>query len=327
MPKDTSFDQSLLSATPETANQVLEKYGVAVIPSILSDEKCKMLYSMMCQFFEEITAKADVPFQRNEPATYRTLLDLLPSHGMLFQWYGVGHAAFHWWLRQQPEVYSIFAGLWDTPAEDMLVSFDGASFQMLPEGERRGRGRGKHWFHRDQSLKRHGRECVQGWVSALEVAPGDATLCVLTGSHLHSQEIAERYPHLVGSNDWVRLDDEMVAFLKSKGCEEVRIECPAGSLVLWDSRTIHYGASPATDPTCARARAVCYVCYLPRSMASAADLRKKQTAFTSQRTTTHWANRAKLFGAFPQTYGKKLPVLCDPSPPEMTPLGLRFAGF
>jgi ectoine hydroxylase-related dioxygenase (phytanoyl-CoA dioxygenase family) len=327
MPKGAPFDQSQIRATPETAKETLEKYGVAVVPSVLSAEKCGVLYSMMCDFFEQITVNAAVPFVRDKEETYGTLLDMMPHHGMLFQWYGIGHAAFQWWLRQQPEVYSVFATLWGTPAEDMLVSFDGASFQMPPDGKRRGAGNGKHWFHRDQSLMRHGFECAQGWITALDVQSCDATLCVLAGSHLYSSELAQEYKGLVGPRDWVRIEDETVDFLKKRGCEEVRVECPPGSLVLWDSRTIHYGASPLKTRTTPRARAVCYVCFVPRSMASPDNLKKKRNAFDNRRTTSHWPNRATLFSPTPHTYGKKLPALCAPPPPQMTQIGMRFAGL
>lgn len=286
----------------------------------------------MWDFFEQITSKMPRPVCRNDQATWPTLLDLYPSHGMLFQHWGVGHADFAWWVRQQPAVYDVFSKLWNTPPEELLVSFDGASFQAPPDrpdnpAPRRGWGSAEPWFHADQSLLRPEHECVQAWVTALDVARGDATLCVLAKSHVLHGEMARAFPALVGRRDWVRYGDECVQFLKQRGCEEVRIECPAGSMVLWDSRTAHYGAPPLRTRAVPSFRAVVYVCYLPRSRSTPGDRKKKRDAFDHWRTTSHWPNRATLFQPEPNTYGKPLPSVAPPSDPHVSALGKKMAGF
>jgi hypothetical protein len=48
---------------------------------------------------------------------------------MLLQQWGVGHAQALWDLRQNPKIIDIFSKLWGVPAKELLVSFDGASFQ------------------------------------------------------------------------------------------------------------------------------------------------------------------------------------------------------
>ena len=45
--------------------------------------------------------------------------------------------------------------------------------------------------------------------------------------------------------DWFKSTDEMMKFyLEKEDVEDVRIEAPAGSMVFWDSRTVHYGCRP-----------------------------------------------------------------------------------
>lgn len=311
---------------------VLERYGVAIVPAVLSAQDCEVMLSKMWDFFEQITAGASLPVRRDSPATWNTMLDYMPSHGMLYQHWGVGHADFAWWLRQNPAVVQVFATMWSVPPEELLVSFDGASFQAPPDRAgnptpRRGWGSPNHWFHSDQSLKRPGRECIQGWVTALPVEDGDATLAVVTGSHKYHVELAQRWPALVGTRDWVRYDDSVVEFLKSKDGEHVRIACPAGSLVLWDSRTAHYGAPPLPGRAAPKLRAICYVCYLPRSRSTTKDLAKKREAFHARRTTSHWPNRAIKFALKPRTYGKALPAVQKASEPTLTSLGRKLAGL
>lgn len=54
--------------------------------------------------------------------------------------------------------------------------------------------------------------------------------------------------------------------------------------VVWDSRTIHWNASPVGEQT----RFVTYVCYCPKSMASEEVLKVKKKVFDERKGTTHW---------------------------------------
>jgi ectoine hydroxylase-related dioxygenase (phytanoyl-CoA dioxygenase family) len=332
MPKSAEFDQSVLFATPETARAVLSTYGVAIVPAVLSPEKCTALLSKMWDFFEDISANMPVPIRRDDRATWPTLLEMCTFHCMLFQHWGVGHAEFMWWLRQQPEVYNVFAHVLRTDASELLVSFDGASFQAPPDRAdnprpNAGWGAKKHWFHQDQATGSPDFLCVQGWVTALPVEPDDATLCVLARSHLMTRQLVQRFPRLATKQNWVPIDDEAVAFLKQCDCQPVRVECPAGSLVLWDSRTVHYGAPPVRGRTSPKFRAVCYVSYLPRHNALPRDIAKKIDALANLRTTSHWAYPVKLFSAKPRLYGAEPPKVAPARPPVLNRMGRLFAGF
>lgn len=331
MPKFTEFDQNVLFATPETARAVLTTYGVAIVPAVLSPEKCATLLSKMWDFFEEISAEMPVPIRRNNSASWTTLLELCTHHCMLFQHWGVGHAEFMWWVHQQPDVYGVFAHVLHAHASELLVSFDGASFQAPPDRAdnprpNAGWGAKKHWFHMDQATRTPDSKCVQGWVTALPVERDDATLCVLTGSHLLSRQLVHEFPALSTNKNWVPLDDAAVGFLKRYGCREVRVECPPGSLVLWDSRTAHYGASPVRGRPNPKFRAVCYVSYLTRHGATRKDIEKKLEALKNRRTTSHWAYPVKLFPEKPRLYGAAYPNVVPARPPTLDQHGLAFAG-
>ena len=72
-------------------------------------------------------------------------------------------------------------------------------------------------------------------------------------------------------------EDEKRFYIEEKSCLHNRIKCPKGSLVLWDSRTIHCGSEALKTRTTPNFRNVVYVCYEPRARCSQKNLIKKQT--------------------------------------------------
>lgn len=173
-------------------------------------------------------------------------------------------------------------------------------------------------------------------MTAREVKPGDATLTVLLGSHAYHREFAQRFNKTTDkkatSKDWYLLANqaELDFFVDEKGCRPISIACPAGSLVFWDSRTMHAGQEslPGRAPVDATIRMVVYLCYLPRNRATPKDLEKKREYFEKMRMTSHWPQHPIVFGKTPQTYGKELPPVEKLSAPSnLTKLGRQLAGF
>src|SRR5689334_8744154 len=103
------------------ALETLRRFGVAVIPSVLDADECRSMLTGLWDFFEELTSEFDTPLDRDVQTTWRSFYDLVPSHGMLVQSWGVGHAPVSWSLRQNPKFINIFAELWACKTEDLLV--------------------------------------------------------------------------------------------------------------------------------------------------------------------------------------------------------------
>lgn len=194
--------------------------------------------------------------------------------------------------------------IWNIPKEDLLVSFDGASFHFPPEETGFGWvNPNKSWLHSDQSYLRNGFECVQSWINAYDTNEGDATLTILEGSNRYHAEFANQF-NPTKTDDWFVLDQEHLNwYIDTKGCTKTNIKCPAGSMVLWDSRTIHCGKEPEPTRTQFNYRCVVYVCYTPRNLASVSMLNKKIDAWKNLRTTSHWPHKPKLFPIHPHTWG------------------------
>lgn len=298
--------------------QTIRRDGVAVVPSLLNAEECQRMRTGCWDMISHLTSRMDTPFDHNDPDTYASFYKLLPVHGMLIQHWGVGHAQWVWDVRTHPRVVSTFANLWSVSERDLLVSFDGISYAPPHETTRRGYYRpGKDWYHSDQSFRRNDLECVQGWVTANDVREGDATLTYLEGSHRFHKDFADAFPDSKKkSDDWYKLSSEELEWYETtKACVRRTVECPAGSLVLWDSRVIHAGKEATRDRAQSNERVIAYVCCTPRSMASDRVIAKRIKAFEDSRMTTHWPHKCKLFGKMPRTYGNAdLIPDCPPLP-------------
>ena len=307
--------------------QTLKRYGVAVIEKVLNPDECATMNSGVWDFFESITSAMPTPLDRNDPKTWKTIFDLYPSHGMLHQHWGIGHAQYIWELRQNPKVVDIFAQLWSVEDKDLLVSFDGASLGLPHEQTNRGYYRNNKWYHFDQRLSDPSFQCVQSWVTANDVNFGDATLTVLEGSHTQFGVFSKHFQLQHQKKDWFKIDDNQIKFLEASGCVTRDITCPAGSMVFWDSRTCHAGKEALKNRERETFRNVVYLCYTPRNLATATALKKKRKAYEDGRTTSHWPHKPILFPVKPRTYGGELPNVTYQPVPELTPLGRRLAGY
>ncbi len=308
----------------------LAQFGVAIIPSILSEAECAAFEQGAWDTLAHLSSSWSLPISKDDECSWSGFSKFLPMHSMLMQHNSIGHAEFVWALRQNPTIVKIFAELWQVPPAELLVSFDGLSIHMPPETTGKGMYRGNTWYHTDQRLSDNSFSCIQSWVTAREVREGDATLTVLLGSHAHHADFARRFGKTQHKEDWYKLGSqaELDFFIVEKGCQPVSIKCPAGSLVFWDSRTMHAGQESLTTRRAPNHRMAVYLCYTPRSRAIKKDLEKKQKAFNEMRMTSHWPHKPKLFGKTPQTYGAKLQETTPlPSPTNVTALGLKLAGF
>jgi hypothetical protein len=311
----------------ENLRNTLSEFGVAIIPSILNEDECRSMLSGMWDFFEHITRVWEVPISRNDEETWSQIYKLYPMHSMLFQYWNIGHAQTVWDLRQNNKILTIFSNIWNCNKEDLLCSFDGASFNVPFEVTNRGYNRNNLWLHTDQSYTRNNFECIQSWITALDVNEGDATLGFLETSNNFHQSCRFQFD-IEDKKDWYKLSKEQEDFYRNDcDCPYKKIKCPKGSLVLWDSRTIHCGVEGLRTRQVRNFRAIVYLCYTPRNICSSADLKKKRKAFEEMRMTSHWPSKPKLFPVNPRTYGGPLPEITKIDRPVLSELGLKLAGF
>jgi hypothetical protein len=137
--------------TKETLKETLDKYGVAIIPNVINDKECDTMLNDMWNFFEHISQSWDNPIKRDDSNSWRGFYKLYPLHSMLVQHWRVGHSKCVWNIRQNINIVTIFAYIWNCSVDELLVSFDGLSFNLPPEVTKRGWNRGNTWYHTDQS--------------------------------------------------------------------------------------------------------------------------------------------------------------------------------
>lgn len=311
----------------DTVKQTLVKYGVAIIPNILSEAECQAMNDGIWDALEHLTSEWEFPIDRNNQDSWREMRKLYPKHSMLIQNWSIGHAQHIWDVRQNPNVVEVFAKIWGREKEDLLASYDATSFHIPPEITNLGWYRGKDWYHSDQSYLDSTFKCVQGWVTGYDINEGDATLSIIERSNNYHKEFQEKFK-TTEKDDWYKLnDDEQEFYIKEKQCLPRRIKCPKGSLVLWDSRTIHCGSEPLKTRAVPNFRNVVYVCYEPRENCTEKNLIKKQKALEELRMTSHWPCKVKLFPVKPQTYGGPIYEVKRMPAPNLTDLGKRLSGY
>lgn len=313
----------------EGLRETINKYGVAIIPCVLNTEECNKIVNGLWDYFEHISESWDKPINRNDETTWREIYTLFPLHSMLFQHLNSGHTQISWDIRQNEKIVEIFSHFWNCKKEELLVSFDGFSFNLPPEKTKKGWNRGNTWYHTDQSFLRNDFECIQSWVTGLDVNNGDATLGFMEGSNNFHKEFATKYG-ITDKDDWYKLTKEQEQFYTEKGCQYKKIICPKGSLVFWDSRTIHCGVEALKTRPISNFRAIIYLCYMPRHLCDKKNLEKKIKAFNELRTTSHYPHKIKMFGKTPRTYGGDITNINSINPinkPSLTELGLKLAGF
>lgn len=308
--------------------ETLDLYGVAIIPSVLSSSECIDMNIGMWEYLENLTSCWEIPISRKIPETWKEIKHLYMSHSMLIKHFEIGHAQYVWNVRQNPNICQIFANIWNCNNDDLLVSFDGASIHLPPEITGSGWFRNS-WFHTDQSYTNRSASCVQGLVTGLDVNELDATLVVLEGSHKYHNAIGDKF-NIQCKDNWYKVSDDMQQAYIEMGCIESHITCPAGSLVLWDSRTIHYGCEAHKERTISNIRNVVYVCYMPRLISNKKQLKqleKKRMYFENKRMTSHYPCILKVCSVKPHTYGATIKETTPLCVPQLNSLGRRLAGY
>lgn len=219
----------------------------------------------------------------NNPETW--IKENMPVQSSIntFKTYGIAHEKFMWDARMEPGVLDAFAHLWGT--EDLLASFDALNVTFP---NRKDQARKPAWEHIDQSPLRRGMHCVQGIINLSPSGPEDGGLVVYPGSHRYNDVFFDTQ---TDKSTWERRDLYMITemqlkWFKSKGIEPYKVCAEPGDLILWDSRTIHYGSEPTELSN--QIRTVIYACFTPARLASEESLEKKRTQFEGWGGTTHW---------------------------------------
>lgn len=258
--------------------------GYAVVKGAIPRERAQKYEKEMHDWVRSF--KSTQLLDLNDPSTW--IESNLPSHSQnnIYSLYASSHEKFMWDLRMEPGVLDAFEKIWGT--DKLLVSFDGFNF-ALPN--RKDVPKSGAWPHVDQSPMKDGMQCIQGIIN-LSNATGkeDGSLIVFKGSN---KVLEEFFNTQTNKEDWNVKDSYHFTALQlewfaERGCEILRVSLEPGDLIVWDSRTIHYGGAPG--PSSNQIRSVIYASYSPSEFASEESLEAKRRIFKKWKGTTHWAH-------------------------------------
>lgn len=297
-----------LLAKIDQAAEDLKTKGYAVIPSLFSKNECEEYKSRVWSFVEGLGLKRTSNFGKT------TASELLPhSHGIIhsYRWNHGKHSLSHKRpsnlflakpfrdLRKNPKVLAVHSRL--NGSSCLVSSLDRVNFKF-PGRKYTSRD---SWAHVDQNPRNLGLRYIQSYVTFMEGTEDSPQNRFYEGSHLKFEEFFKNKRNSTKTGEaWCRLTPgDREDIVNVHGCPLVKPTCPPGSMLLWDSRTIH---DPDEGTEFQDGRLVVYLCYsryCPEMESKPGFLKKKQEAFKTCRATPHAPFPQTLFGKAPRTYG------------------------
>lgn len=246
------------SAPADQMRSTLSEHGVCLVTGVLDEKECHRfeslwsadLAALLGSSKTEANKSAALQFRKEGVRTWPDKWSsILGKKGMASQ-RGLPHGEFAWESRLHSGVRKTFADVFETSTDSLAVGLDcvfwsGADAPAADSNV--------EWLHCDQN-HRTGLTwpCVQGvlyvWSSEGEKA---STTVVWPGSHqgvydeIMQDGTAIKHGRSM-SGQSVKLSQLSSSHLRQKLMDAAmascrRVPCPAGSLLLWDSRTIHQG--------------------------------------------------------------------------------------
>lgn len=297
----------------------IETHGFSIITELLSQEDIQSAQRALgLDLLEAMDGPACAQHAEESVRTAHTLITsaniediprLWPGQYLVPNSHGFPQGRFAWETRLHPRVREVFELLFEGEGE-LCVGMDQLFYRpshfSYEFGENYGHGHTDHNFHdltiADTSKWRIFQSILSIWPS---IDRGDWGTLIWPGSHkkIHPCLMADRacqrpghFAHILSMSD----PDEKRRVQAGYRAESRRVQLPAGSLLVWDSRTIHQGCRTGK-------RLAMPICWEPKSRRPEGARRRKLLVAASGNFTTHWAslaNKASLhWGTSPRTNG------------------------
>lgn len=274
----------------------LSEHGVAVLPEVISREECDNLRQTLLNYINnELNINLPNDFEK-----------LMPLKGGIMRHYGISLLKEILDLKTDERIKKPFEKIWDQ--SELTTSFDSVFIGPPPEklGDKYFFDENRTWFHLDQASNKRDMCCVQGFINFEDTQNGDGCLSVLEKSHLFFNEFYENFKIDTHGKDWFLLNQKIhIDWFRSKGCEWRTIMAPKGSMIFWDSRTVHMGTAPRRGRPFPNWRILAYVCYTPAQLQNNYDAKLKRNAFVENKCTAHWPYSVRVFEKVINGFNKK----------------------
>ena len=325
----------------------LEELGYCVIPQVLPASEAHQLYQRV---WHEFIEKAWPNCRLDDRANWKETFPILGNSAIFAG--PAGQIQVMWDLRQDPRIVDLFAQIWNT--NDLIVSMDGLSF-MCPSEIREGSV--KPSPHVDQTILSredgtpHDNSPPIGFVSEskLKTKPytiqgqflfedsfdGDGGFYCIPKSHLRFTEFAPDLETIAEQNlprsAYIQKFFESATDASGQRYCAKQITAPRGSLILWDSRTVHWNQHANPNRPYPKVRMVGFLSYAPKARLTAEGKLRRKEAFENGMSTGHNPSYPELKYTKDHTYPEFMQYLEDPSYTQptitLTPLGHSLLGF
>ena len=199
--------------------------GYLVVPDVVPSELCDRAADALWRFLDadpdDPTTWYELPYNRPDAPTRRAIAGMLEIY----------HHQAMWDIRQHPKMYDVFVDLWGHG--ELWVTIDRANINVPATEEWVFEGF-LHWDLEPQPGSTHAE--IQGIVALVDTTADMGGLQVVP-------EAFQRYDELAS----VQVDAERPRWPDTTGMEVVHVECNAGDLVVWESRTVHGTGKNASD--------------------------------------------------------------------------------
>lgn len=299
----------------------LEKHGYAIITNVITQKKADTYVDKLWQWLEGLKDEKtgqSAGISRDDPTTWITRERAELEGRKAFNWpsnsygiisfHGIAHSNTVWEARCEENIRKIFESIWKT--NELLVSFDAACIMLPPPNTTTRDPTQGSWFHFDQSPKKQGFHCVQGFLNLSDTLTADDGCLMVypTSNQLHREFFLER--NLNFDNDWYSFNESNQGneWFRSRGIRPLKVTAPKGSFVLWDSRTAHCSSRQRSNVN--NIRYTIYICMQPKSKASEEQLIEKKRLFLERIGTNHWPSKNEI--VFDESS-----LLCDDSESDL----------
>lgn len=325
-----NYEYEKYIGTIETISDMIDKYGVVILPNVLDEEECNHMINDMWNYLETVTKDFDLPINRHDQSSYIGINNLFQSNlklKLIIKYWSIGHCQMAWNVRQNPKVVNVFAKYWKVDPTELLVSYDSSSINLPPEitGLWSSTTEPFFWYHTDLKYgSSPNNGLLQSWITGMDVNEGDSTLAFIESSNKYRDEFIKEFN--LNERSSTLLTNDQINFFLNKGCCEKKIKCPKGSLVLWSQHTVHCGIEPYYNRPQPNIRCITYLCYAPRSFADEKSLEYKREAFKYMYTTTHNPYDINILHKTTEYIEDDLDIHFIDKP-KLTPLGLKLCGY
>lgn len=291
----------------------LEELGYCVIPRVLSTSEAEQLYQRV---WHEFIERAWPNCRLDDRSNWKESFPIHNTYGIFAG--PAGQTQVMWDLRQDPRIVDVFAQIWNT--NDLIVSMDGMSL-MCPTEIRENTF--ASWPHVDQLILRRQNDgpspnnppiefvsesllktqpyTIQGQFLFEDSFEGDGGFYCVPKSHLRFPEFAPELEKIntleIPPNARWKAQNEYLKDFFTRETDESgnpysmkQITAPRGSLILWDSRTVHWNQSASKSrPYRAnpKVRMVGYLCYVPKARLTDNARAIRKEAFEKGVSTNH----------------------------------------